>query len=93
MPQRFLTLADVAEVLNISAAQAYALVRNMELEAVKIGGRGQWRVEDRALEDYIQRSYRQTKEFLKEHPFTGPEGEPPGEVEPSSGTEPVNEPD
>ena len=43
--ERFLTLADVADVLNISASQAYALVRNRELEAIKIGGRGQWRVE------------------------------------------------
>jgi hypothetical protein len=25
---RFLTLADVAEILNVSAAQAYALVRS-----------------------------------------------------------------
>src|SRR5689334_15197976 len=30
--QRFLTLADVAEVLNISASQTYALVRSGELE-------------------------------------------------------------
>ena len=33
---RFLQLADVAEVLNISAAQAYALVRSGELPAIKI---------------------------------------------------------
>ena len=39
--ERFLTLADVADVLNISASQAYALVRNRELEAIKICGRGQ----------------------------------------------------
>ncbi len=32
---RFLTLADVAEVLNISASQVYALVRNQELRAIK----------------------------------------------------------
>src|SRR4051794_41687059 len=40
---RFLQLADVAEILNISAAQTYALVRSGELPAIKIGGRGQWR--------------------------------------------------
>src|SRR3954451_22138600 len=40
---RFLLLADVAEVLNISSSQAYALVRNGDLDAIKIGGRGQWR--------------------------------------------------
>jgi excisionase family DNA binding protein len=66
---RFLTLADVAEVLNISTSQVYALVRNRELEAIKIGGRGQWRVERDRLEDYIARMYRQTEQFIAEHPF------------------------
>jgi excisionase family DNA binding protein len=66
---RFLQLADVAEVLNISAAQAYALVRGGQLRAIKIGGRGQWRVEASALEDYIQRMYAQTEEFVTTHPL------------------------
>lgn len=66
---RFLTLVDVAEVLNISTSQAYALVRNKELDAIKVGGRGQWRVERARLEDYIARMYTQTREFLEEHPF------------------------
>jgi excisionase family DNA binding protein len=66
---RFLTLADVAEVLNISASQVYALVRNEELKAIKIGGRGQWRVEQSQLEDYIARMYKQTSEFIAKHPF------------------------
>lgn len=65
---RFLTLADVAETLNISASQAYALVRSGELPAIKIGGRGQWRVENSALEDYIQRMYAQTKSFIDSSP-------------------------
>jgi excisionase family DNA binding protein len=66
---RFLTLTDVAEVLNISTSQAYALVRNKELEAIKIGGRGQWRVERDRLEHYISRMYDQTREFIDHHPF------------------------
>jgi excisionase family DNA binding protein len=66
---RFLTLTDVAEVLNISASQVYALVRNQELAAIKIGGRGQWRVERDRLEDYIARMYDQTRDFIAEHPF------------------------
>lgn len=66
---RFLTLADVAEVLNTSSAQVYALVRRGDLPAIKIGGRGQWRVEATALEDYIQRLYAETKAFVAEHPF------------------------
>ena len=73
--QRFLTLADVAEVLNISASQTYALVRSGELSAIKIGGRGQWRVERDQLETYIARMYDQTKRFVAEHPLLDGDGE------------------
>lgn len=66
---RFLTLSDVAEILNISASQTYALVRSGDLTAIKIGGRGQWRVEREQLEAYISRMYDQTKQFVAEHPF------------------------
>jgi DNA binding domain, excisionase family len=71
--QRFLTLADVAEVLNISMSQVYALVRNQELKSIKIGGRGQYRVERAMLEEYIERMYQQTSEFLEKHPYVEPE--------------------
>jgi excisionase family DNA binding protein len=69
MEKRFLLLSDVAEVLNISAAQAYALVRNGDLAAIKVGGRGQWRVEAQVLETYIQDAYARTREFVSSHPF------------------------
>ncbi len=68
MASRFLTLADVAETLNISASQTYALVRSGELPAIKVGGRGQWRVEVSALEDYIERMYDQTRSFIANNP-------------------------
>ena len=64
MAQRFLTLADVTEILNISSQQAYALVRSGELPAIQIGGvgkAGQWRVEVDQLEAYIERMYAQTR--------------------------------
>ncbi len=66
---RFLTLADVAEVLNTSSAQVYALVRRGDLPAIKIGGRGQWRVEASQLEAFIERMYAQTRDFVDTHPF------------------------
>jgi excisionase family DNA binding protein len=66
---RFLTLADVAETLNVSAAQAYALVRSGDLPAIKVGGRGQWRVEASELEAYIARLYNDTKAFIDTHPY------------------------
>jgi excisionase family DNA binding protein len=69
VPPRFLTLADVAEQLNVSAAQTYALVRSGDLPAIKVGGRGQWRVEASELEAYIQRMYAQTRDFVDTHPF------------------------
>lgn len=73
---RFLRLTDVAEILNISAAQTYALVRSGELPAIKVGGRGQWRVEQSQLESYIKRAYQQTREFVEQHPFgTGEEAD------------------
>jgi excisionase family DNA binding protein len=67
--QRFLQLTDVAEILNISSSQTYALVRSGELPAIKIGGRGQWRVERSALEEYIQRCYAETRAFVNAHPL------------------------
>ena len=57
---RFLTLADVAEVLNVTVRQVYALVRSGDLRGIQIGGRGQWRIEAVELEDYISRQYART---------------------------------
>ena len=54
---RFLTLADVADVLNVTVRQVYALVRGGDLRGIQIGGRGQWRIENSELEDYIARQY------------------------------------
>lgn len=66
---RFLPLTDVAEILNVSSAQARALVRSGELRAIKVGGRGQWRVEKSELEKYIQRMYEQTQRDVKTESF------------------------
>ncbi|HZW43917.1 MAG TPA: helix-turn-helix domain-containing protein [Dermatophilaceae bacterium] len=66
---RFIQLKDVAETLNVSAPQTYALVRSGELPAIKVGGRGQWRIEVSVLEDFIHRMYAETKTFVEAHPF------------------------
>ena len=63
---RFLTLPDVAEILNTSLAQVTALVRRGDLRALQIGGRGQWRVEATELEDFIQRMYAETEARLEQ---------------------------
>lgn len=64
MSRRFIPLTEVSEILDISSDQAYALVRSGDLPAIKVGGRGQWRVETVELEAYIQRMYARTRELV-----------------------------
>lgn len=64
MSRRFIPLSEVSEILGVSAAQTYALVRSGDLPAIKVGGRGQWRVEVDELEAYIQRMYAQTRDLV-----------------------------
>ncbi len=66
---RFMTLEGVSEYLNVSVPQVYALVRNGDLPAVKIGGRGVWRVDRGELEAYIARLHEETKQWAKDHPL------------------------
>jgi excisionase family DNA binding protein len=67
---RFLLLSDVAAELNVSDSQVYHMVRSGELPAIKIGGRGQWRVERARLEEYIQQKYAATAEWVQQNPLT-----------------------
>jgi excisionase family DNA binding protein len=69
---RFYTLEDVATILNVRVAQVYALVRSGELPAVKLGGRGVWRVDRLQLEGYIERMHEQTADWARKHPLIGP---------------------
>jgi len=64
---RFLTLADTAEILSISARQAYSLVRSGELRAIKVGAGGAWRVERAELESYIAAMYEETRRMSLWH--------------------------
>ncbi|MFD5821247.1 helix-turn-helix domain-containing protein [Nesterenkonia xinjiangensis] len=64
--RRFLTLPDVAEVLNISMDQARSLVRSGDLEAIQVGGRGQWRIEEAKLDEYIERQYEVQRQARRE---------------------------
>ncbi|HEY7875361.1 MAG TPA: helix-turn-helix domain-containing protein [Actinomycetota bacterium] len=66
---RFLTLEDVATYLSVSVPQVYALVRSGQLPAIKIGGRGVWRVDKTQLEGYVERLHRETQEWAKAHPL------------------------
>ena len=66
---RFLTLEDVSTYLSVSVPQVYALVRSGELPAIKIGGRGVWRVDREQLEAYVERLHHETQAWAKEHPL------------------------
>ncbi|MFN2388730.1 MAG: helix-turn-helix domain-containing protein [Actinomycetota bacterium] len=66
---RFMTLEEVAVYLAVSVPQAYALVRSGELPAIKIGGRGVWRIDRQQLDAYIDRLHRETKSWAKAHPL------------------------
>ena len=66
---RFFTLEQTATYLNVSVPQVYALVRSGELPAIKIGGRGVWRVDFKQLEAYVDRLHEETKRFTETHPL------------------------
>ncbi len=67
--RRFIPLTEVSEILDVSAAQAYALVRSGDLPAIKVGGRGQWRIERTRLEEYIERKYAETAAWVHDNPL------------------------
>ena len=66
---RFMTLEDVATYLSVSVPQVYALVRSGSLPAIKIGGRGVWRVDREKLEEYVDKLHHETAEWAQAHPL------------------------
>jgi excisionase family DNA binding protein len=69
MTPRYLTLEDVATYLSTSVPQVYALVRSGELPAIKLGGRGVWRVDRGKLDTYLDELETRTAEWAKAHPL------------------------
>ncbi|QCX47507.1 DNA-binding protein [Arcanobacterium haemolyticum] len=67
--QKFLTIADVAESLCVSAGQVRTLIKNGEIPAIQVGGRGQWRISETALDDYIQSGYEKTRQKISAGEF------------------------
>ncbi len=64
---RFLTLADTAELLNITVRQTYELVHSGELPAIRVGGSGPWRVERAVLESFIEAQYEESRRMSLWH--------------------------
>ena len=68
-------MSDVAEQLNVTMSQVYHMVRSGELPAIKVGGRGQWRIERSKLEEYIERKYAETAAWVKANPLVAGDDE------------------
>lgn len=64
MPQQYLSLADVAEVLGVSVGQVRSMVTSGELEGFQLGGRKIWRVGVEDLEAYVERQKARTRERI-----------------------------
>ena len=77
---RFLTLADTAEILSLTAAEVLELVRTGELPAIRLGtqstragesgtigagGAGVWRVERIVLESFIEAKYEEARRMSR----------------------------
>lgn len=65
MATRFLTLSDVAEILNLTPSASRALVTSGELPAIQVGGKRAWRVDEAELEKYIQSQYAAVRERIQ----------------------------
>ncbi|OAE01062.1 helix-turn-helix domain-containing protein [Arthrobacter sp. OY3WO11] len=57
---RFLTMAQVADELNVKQNLVQGLIRTGELRAFQVGGRSLWRIGRQDVEDYIEQAYRRT---------------------------------
>lgn len=66
---RYLKLEDVAAYLSVSVPQVYSLVRSRELPAIKLGGRGVWRVDRAKLDTFLEKLEEETAVWAKAHPL------------------------
>ena len=68
MEPRFLSLADITEILQVPMSTVRALVRSGEIRAIQVGGKGTWRVERSEFEAYIKRCYAETEARISDSP-------------------------
>lgn len=55
--QRFLTIEQVAEELNVGVPSIRSLLKTGELRGIQVGGRGMWRIARQDVEAYIEAAY------------------------------------
>lgn len=64
VPDRVLTVDEVADVLRVSNMTVYRLIRSGELVALRIGSN--YRIRERDLEAYLERTTVQTERDVEE---------------------------
>ena len=64
MKDKFLTIAEVAENLQMSAQGVRSLIQSGDLPAIQVGARHLWRVPESAFEAYIERQLKATREMV-----------------------------
>ncbi|WP_103061887.1 helix-turn-helix domain-containing protein [Actinomyces qiguomingii] len=64
MPDKFLTIAEVAEHLQLSAQGVRSLIQSGELPAIQVGARHLWRVPESAFDEYVERQLAATREMV-----------------------------
>lgn len=64
MSTTFLTIADVAERLQLSAQAVRALILSGDLPAIQVGARKLWRVPEDAFDEYIERQLSATRDLV-----------------------------
>lgn len=58
---RFLTVTEAAELLKVSAIDVHELISTGELQAIRVGRRGPWRIEQEILELFVAQQYEETR--------------------------------
>lgn len=64
MPDKFLTIAEVGESLQISAQAVRALIQSGDLPAIQVGARHLWRVPESAFDGYVEHQLAATREMV-----------------------------
>nr|WP_300339333.1 helix-turn-helix domain-containing protein [Actinomyces sp.] len=64
MSASFLTIADVAERLQLSTQAVRALILSGDLPAIQVGARKLWRIPEDAFDEYVERQLASTRQMV-----------------------------
>lgn len=64
MSTSFLTIADVAERLQLSPQAVRSLILSGDLPAIQVGARRLWRIPESGFDEYVERELSRTREMV-----------------------------